>query len=355
MLSVWLEMGLRFAHLQKCATRMHRPFYSGPWRLWIHFYSWWRHQMEAFSALLAICAGNSPVPGEFPTQRPVTRSFDVYFDLRRINGWVNNREAGDLRRYSAHYDVIVMYCGVTASTPWFWATVVYISAPFYQIARTAAIWTIVLVGVHRYIVGCKPLMATRLCSVGRTRRHLFGLLLFAVIINLPFFFRFVVKEVPGQKDIYNPVRTNMEKSPWYVIVYNLVFCIIVLNYIIPMGCLIFITVRLLQSLRSSRKRRVELIEGQRQGQTDNRLECMVIVVFFVFLVCHTGIPILVLLHTSGVMSPLEYSSYDLTQTLTVFNSSVNIFIYIGFNQNFRRTLCLCLKSPTRRRNNQQTT
>ena len=37
--------------------------------------------MKTFSALLAICAGNSPVPGEFPTQRPVTRSFDVYFDL----------------------------------------------------------------------------------------------------------------------------------------------------------------------------------------------------------------------------------------------------------------------------------
>ena len=42
----------------------------------------WRHQMEIFSALLAICAGNSPVPGEFPTQRPATRSFDVFFDLR---------------------------------------------------------------------------------------------------------------------------------------------------------------------------------------------------------------------------------------------------------------------------------
>ena len=37
--------------------------------------------METFSALLAICARNSPVPGEFPTQRPVTWSFDVYFDL----------------------------------------------------------------------------------------------------------------------------------------------------------------------------------------------------------------------------------------------------------------------------------
>ena len=44
--------------------------------------SWWRHQMETFSALLAICAGNSPVPVEFPAQRPVMRSFDAYFDLR---------------------------------------------------------------------------------------------------------------------------------------------------------------------------------------------------------------------------------------------------------------------------------
>ena len=44
--------------------------------------SWWRHQMETFSALLAICAGNSPVSGEFPTQRPVTRSFDICFDQR---------------------------------------------------------------------------------------------------------------------------------------------------------------------------------------------------------------------------------------------------------------------------------
>ena len=38
--------------------------------------------METFSALLAICAGNSPFPGEFPAQRLVTRSFDVFFDLR---------------------------------------------------------------------------------------------------------------------------------------------------------------------------------------------------------------------------------------------------------------------------------
>ena len=75
--------------------------------------------METFSALLAICAGNSPVPDEFPTQGPVTRSFDIYFDLRpftlicaRINGRVNNREGGDLRHHRAHYDVIVMMVNI---------------------------------------------------------------------------------------------------------------------------------------------------------------------------------------------------------------------------------------------------
>ena len=43
--------------------------------------SWWRHQMETFSALLALSAGSSSVSGEFPSQRPVTQSFDVFFHL----------------------------------------------------------------------------------------------------------------------------------------------------------------------------------------------------------------------------------------------------------------------------------
>ena len=54
------------------------PLLPGP----VDIHTWWRHQKETFSALLTFCAGNSPVTGEFPAQRPVTRSFDVFFDLR---------------------------------------------------------------------------------------------------------------------------------------------------------------------------------------------------------------------------------------------------------------------------------
>ena len=63
-------------------------------------------KMETFSALLAICAGNSPVPGDFPTQRPVTRSFDGFFYLRpnkRLNkqtwGWWFETPSRPLWRY----------------------------------------------------------------------------------------------------------------------------------------------------------------------------------------------------------------------------------------------------------------
>ena len=64
----------------------------------INFCEWWRHQMETFSALLALCAGNSPVAGGFPSQRPVTRSCDAFFICAWTNGWANNRGASDLTR-----------------------------------------------------------------------------------------------------------------------------------------------------------------------------------------------------------------------------------------------------------------
>ena len=64
--------------------------------------------METSFALLDLCARNSPVTAEFPTQRPMTRSFDVFCDRHLNNGRVNNRDAADLRRHSAHYDVTVV-------------------------------------------------------------------------------------------------------------------------------------------------------------------------------------------------------------------------------------------------------
>ena len=74
--------------------------------------SWWRHQMEHFPRYWLFVRGihRSPVISPYKGQW----RGDLMFSLICvwINGWVNNSEIGDLRRYLAHYDVIVMIVDV---------------------------------------------------------------------------------------------------------------------------------------------------------------------------------------------------------------------------------------------------
>ena len=69
--------------------------------------SWWHHQMETFSALLAFWVGNSLV--NYPHKGQLCRALIFSLICAWTNVWVNNRDAGDLRRHRAHYDVTVMY------------------------------------------------------------------------------------------------------------------------------------------------------------------------------------------------------------------------------------------------------
>ena len=95
--------GSSFIHVIVCrlsaAKSLHGPMLT---------YSWWRHQMGTFSALLALCAGNSPVPVNSPHKGQWRGALMFAFICAWINDWVNNREAGDLRRHRGHYDVSVM-------------------------------------------------------------------------------------------------------------------------------------------------------------------------------------------------------------------------------------------------------
>ena len=68
---------------------------------------------ENIPALMVICAGNSPVPGKFPAQRPVTRSIDDFFDLgpnKRLSKqswvwWIQTLLRPSLR----HRNVLALY------------------------------------------------------------------------------------------------------------------------------------------------------------------------------------------------------------------------------------------------------
>ena len=84
-------------------NRRHNPIVIG----WSKYrFTWWCHQMETFSTLLAICAGNSLVNSLHKGQWRGALMLSLICVW--IKGWVNNGEAGDLRCYCAHYDIIVM-------------------------------------------------------------------------------------------------------------------------------------------------------------------------------------------------------------------------------------------------------
>ena len=123
-------------------------FYTGMYAshcchiIWHHMGSWWRHQTETFSALLALCAGNSPVTGKCPSQRPLARSLDVFFNLRlnkrlskQLWGWWFETPSRPLWRHcngftfnslfprlskiqgSGIYDEVVSHLDLTQSSP----------------------------------------------------------------------------------------------------------------------------------------------------------------------------------------------------------------------------------------------
>ena len=82
--------------------------------------SWCRHQMETFSALLAFVWGIRWSPANSPHKGQWRRALMFSLICAWINDWINNREAGDLKRRRANNDVIVMYVTETSGCLPFW-------------------------------------------------------------------------------------------------------------------------------------------------------------------------------------------------------------------------------------------
>ena len=84
------------------------------WYKWI--YTLWRHQLKGFYTLLTICEGKPPVTSGILSRRRVTRSFDVFFDLRLNKRLCKPSRRRWVRCHRAHYDVTVMICNTPTPT-----------------------------------------------------------------------------------------------------------------------------------------------------------------------------------------------------------------------------------------------
>ena len=121
----------------------------------------WRHRMEIFSVLLALCEGNPTVTGGFPSQRLAMQSFGVYFDLHP-----KKRLSKQSRRRLAHYDVTVMWAHDFSTSSY--------SAEHQYPALRKCLWLLKISNTYLLITWYYSIWPTRSLEISRNLKGLFN-------------------------------------------------------------------------------------------------------------------------------------------------------------------------------------
>ena len=99
---------LVFTDIPVCIQMLYSSQTPNIWKIIYDVFPWWRHQMETFPRYWPFVRGIHRSPVNFPHKSQWRGVLMFSLICAWINGWVNNREAGDLRRHRAHNDVTVM-------------------------------------------------------------------------------------------------------------------------------------------------------------------------------------------------------------------------------------------------------
>ena len=215
-------------------------------------------------------------------------------------------------------------------------THVYIQ-PLVYIALLANILTSVCIGMNRYIVVCKPLQATQLCTTSHARKQVICIVLLSLLFILPSFFEC---EVVNRSDGLLMAMCTFFQNKWYLYIYR-IGLYFMFGSLIPFGFLTFFCVRVIITLYAARRQPIDR-HGDRLQET--RVTSMVLVLLGIFVVCHVYWWIqlfCVCFLPADTVHRYIWGTYGLSfaELVIILNSSVNCWIYCAFFNKFRRALC----------------
>ena len=216
--------------------------------------------------------------------------------------------------------------------------------PCYLIPYTGTILLTVLVSLNRYFCVCMPFKSADLCSLPQARRHVLYIALFSVVYNIPRFFEYEKVEVCVA---YNESKMGFEISAFgdnklYRVIYaNIMYFVVLLGG--PLVALAFLNVKLILALKKRQRKRVEMGKSSTSKGFQQDMTLVLVVVIFVFMFCQTPTFIDHILWTvmDESMRTCGYWHYYYTaigDMLSIFNSSVNFFIYVMTSRMFRESL-----------------
>ena len=215
-------------------------------------------------------------------------------------------------------------------TAYFW--------PLPSALHLASTWHVTLVTFHRYLGVCHPHQFNRWTSMRQTRIQLLVICIASVLYNIPRFVDDMTKTVPGGGR-YTIVKTKLGQSTLYGFLYNVGLYYLVI-YAIPFASLMYMTIRLLKTLKESKIKKLTMTQAKKD---EDDLTLTLVIVVLVYMICQVWNPI-----RRGLRLGLPYSKkgcgsiyfiFNYLTTLGILvNSAANFFIFCFCGKRFRRHL-----------------
>ena len=213
----------------------------------------------------------------------------------------------------------------------------YLLYPIGLTVQGNTIWIAVLLAINRYTVVCKPLEASRLCTVGNVKKQLFFVVGLILAIMAPRFFECYI-ETYGDDNVIS--QKSWARENWYQTLTRVLYMFF---FFIPFGTIVVLGIMVIHGVRSTTENAIRRHGQQNTLSSVNRL---IFVIIIVFLICETPAMVLRIIDMIPSYKPGEsgYVIYiyllPISDFLCVLNSSINLTIYVAFNKTFRKTLCI---------------
>ena len=218
--------------------------------------------------------------------------------------------------------------------------------PTIVLAKTAAIWVIVLVAVNRYIIVCLPLKAPRWCTLFKVKIQLAVVLIAAVLYSIPKFAerRIVYTTLHmsnnGTSEVVSRAYTRFGEMRQFFFVYD-VLCLPIFLVVLPIPTLIAITIRLIKAMNAHRRMQLEM--QSRSQENDSNVTFSLVIVVIVFIACQVPTFVVYVLWEVLPFKERDCGGFifylvPITNMLITLNSSINFVIYIIANKAFRDVL-----------------
>ena len=148
----------------------------------------------------------------------------------------------------------------------------YVIVALLNASLSWTVWMIVLVAGNRYIAMCRPMMASKLCTINKVRLKILIMAAAVCVFNIPHFIDYCImdNETILFENMPKHEKFACEGMFYYIIYVNALHCIFV--FILPLAIIIFFNVHLMRSLKVAQRSRKAMTSRSRSDD-NNITQC----------------------------------------------------------------------------------